>query len=334
MDPQAAAPFGTIVLAAYQPNPILFERQLLSIRNQTHENFECVITADGGAEKVQRLVRDIVCDDVRFRVAGFDKRLGFYGNFERGLTLVNPSALWVALSDQDDYWYPEKLQRLIPRLAHVSLVSGQARVVTDTGEVISPSTNRQRTDICDLLVQNQVTGGLSLFRRELLDVALPFPKLATLTQNHDHWIGVAAAAWDSYEIIDDVVQDYVQHGSNVIGEATESFNPVRSVRRARELALRYEGSSSFKSVAMMVATMTFGWKAIMLRTLEERLPARTKGLSAALDTFDSVFALPRILALLAKGVTSSRMELGPALTHVAGLLKRGDAVKRASSPSD
>ncbi|MGN6405858.1 glycosyltransferase [Sinomonas sp.] len=332
MDPQASTPFGTIVLAAYKPNPALFERQLLSIRDQTHENFECVITADGEADEVERLVHEIVPGDARFRVAGFDRRLGFYENFERGLTLVDPSAEWVALSDQDDYWYPEKLQRLIPRLERVALVSGQARVVTDTGRVISASTNRQRTDICDLLVQNQVTGGLSIFRRELLDVVLPFPKLHTLTQNHDHWIGVAAAAWGGYEIIDDVVQDYVQHASNVIGEATESFNPLRSVRRARQLAARFEGSSSFTSVAMMVATMTFGWKAIMLRTLEARLPVPSNSLSKALATFDSAVAVPRIVAVLAAGVLRSRTELGPAFTHAAGLIRRGDAVKRAIQP--
>lgn len=275
------------------------------------------------------MVQAILPSDDRFRVAGYSERLGFYANFERGLTQVAPSAEWVALSDQDDYWYPEKLQRLIPHLENAILVSGQARVITDLGRVIAPSTKRRRTDICDLLIQNQVTGGLTLFRRELLEVVLPFPKLSTLTQNHDHWIGVAAAAVDDYMIVDDVVQDYVQHAANVIGEATESFNPPRSLRRARELAIRFEGSASLVSVIRMVSTMTYGWKAIMLHHLEERLPGRTGSLSTALATFTGPLSVVSIVALLVKGVAGSRTDLGPALTHLAGLLGRKGAASRA-----
>ncbi len=329
--PQALPSFGTIVLAAYKPDPALFERQLLSISKQTHANFECVITADGDPEGVSRLVRSILPGDDRFRVAGFGDRLGFYGNFERGLTLVPPSADWVALSDQDDYWYPEKLERLLPHLESAVLVTGQARVVTDSGRVVAESTMRRRTDICDLLVQNQVTGGLCVFRRDLLEVILPFPRLSTLTQNHDHWIGVAAAALDDYVIVDDIVQDYVQHAANVIGEATESFNPLRSLRRARELALRFENSASVPSVAVMVANMTFGWKALMLGTLEKRMPERTHSLEAASKTFNGPWAGFRIVALLWRGVIGSRTDLGPALTHLIGLFGRRQATRRLTA---
>jgi hypothetical protein len=81
----------------------------------------------------------------------------------------------------------------------------------------------------------------------------------------------------------------------------------------------------------MVATMTYGWKAIVLHALEERLPDRTSSLATALATFNSPLSGIRIAALLLKGVLGSRTDLGPALTHVAGLLGRKSAVKRATA---
>ena len=35
-----------------------------------------------------------------------ESRLGFYRNFERALSMVPPSADYVTLCDQDDYWHP------------------------------------------------------------------------------------------------------------------------------------------------------------------------------------------------------------------------------------
>ncbi len=210
---------GVIVLAAYRPNPELFAVQLQSIRHQSRGDFRCLVGADGGQEEVRRLVEETVGDDPRFEVVGWDDNLGFYLNFERLLALVPDDVAWVALSDQDDRWHPDKLARLVPLLDRTSLATAQARVVSwPEGRVLLERTDRRVVPAEDLLFQNQVTGSLSVFRRSLLDVALPFPRLHTVTQLHDHWLALCAVAIDGYEVLDDVVQDYVQHGGNLVGE--------------------------------------------------------------------------------------------------------------------
>jgi hypothetical protein len=60
----------------------------------------------------------------------FPERLGFYRNFERILAAVDPSADWIALADQDDHWYPGKLETMAPALESHALVAGQARLLT------------------------------------------------------------------------------------------------------------------------------------------------------------------------------------------------------------
>lgn len=312
--------FGAIVLAAYEPEESLFRTQLESIAQQTHMDFVCLITADGGYDQVEELVRQIVPGDERFKVLGFRERLGFYGNFERGLTFVPPGANWVALSDQDDYWYPEKLATLLPHLEENIVVSGQARVVTDGGEVIDECTDRRNSPFLQLLIQNQFTGGLMVFRRTLLDKALPFPRLETMTQVHDHWLAVCAACIGHVKVIDVLVQDYIQHGNNVIGEAITGFNPVRSYRRAQRLALKFEGSRNPLAIIRLTNSMTFGWRRVMAEALANRFPDSNKFAIQADMMFGSGHAWWELVSVFAAGLRARTVSVPFFLTFASGAL--------------
>lgn len=273
---------GVVVLAAYRPDPRLFARQLVSIAEQTRTDFRCLVGADGGQEEVRRLVAEVVGDDPRFEVIGWDDNVGFYLNFERLLAAVPEDAGWVALSDQDDRWYPDKLERLVPLLDDAALALGQARVVTWPGEdVLLERTDRTVTAPEDLLFQNQVTGAFTVLRRDLLDVALPFPRLHTVTQLHDHWLALCAVALDRYVVLDDAVQDYVQHGSNAVGEIAthRGWTPSRFVRRIAELGDQYEGGHSIAQCARACQVQSFGWRRLVLDTLAERLGHLPAGLA-------------------------------------------------------
>ena len=212
---------GVIVLAAYRPNPELFAVQLQSIRHQSRGDFRCLVGADGGQEEVRRLVEETVGDDPRFEVVGWDDNLGFYLNFERLLALVPEDVAWVALSDQDDRWHPDKLGRLVPLLDRTSLATapgarrqlarraGRARAHRRAGS------SRPRT--CSSRTRSPgACHGVP--PRACSTSRCPFPRWHTVTQLHDHWLALCAVALDGYEVLDDVVQDYVQHGTNLVGE--------------------------------------------------------------------------------------------------------------------
>lgn len=317
-----SAKTGVVVLAAYKPDYELFGRQLRSIQNQTVRDFVCIITVDGGVDEVAEYIDREFGDDERFRVVGSATRLGYYLNFERGLLTVPPEAAWVGLSDQDDYWYPMKLETLIPHLQSVALVSGQARVVDQSGVVIAESTARVNVPLENLLIQNQVTGGMSLFRRSLLDTALPFPRLETLTQNHDHWLGLCAAAREGYAIVDQVVQDYVQHGNNAIGEADPKFSFTKSLRRARSHALKFEGTASPAGILQLTSHMTFGWYGLVLKEIARRTNTTSASFTLARRALGRDGSSLSAIRVLAKGFRAGQIDLGPAATVVAGLLMR------------
>jgi glycosyltransferase involved in cell wall biosynthesis len=272
-----AASVGYVVLAAYKPDETLFRRQIESIRNQTYRGFRCLIVADGQPDDVRRLLRACVGDDDRFEVIGFEQRVGFYRNFERGLAAVPLSAPWVALSDQDDAWFPEKLERLLPSLESAALVSGQARVVRHpSGEVLAESTERREVPVDVLPFENHYSGALCVFRGALLEVALPFPAHDHPSQVHDHWLALCAALTGGARVVDDVVQDYVQHDANVLGESAGGrWRWVAALRRRLAEAKADSERSAVRSFRASLFGVSAGWAEVMVDTANERI--RTQG---------------------------------------------------------
>jgi Glycosyl transferase family 2 len=235
----AAGPLVAISMATYEPPLDLFRRQLESIRAQTHRRWVCVISDDcTGPERFAAMTRELE-DDPRFVVSRSPRRLGFYANFERALSLAPREADYVAMADQDDLWHPDKLETLLRELGGAKLVYSDARIVATDGSLVSDTYWAERTnnhtDLSSLLMANSVTGAASLFPRELLDSALPFPP-AQFSHFHDHWVGLTALSLGDIAFVDRPLYDYVQHGGAVLGHAAANRMPAlgdrfRSLRR-------------------------------------------------------------------------------------------------------
>ena len=104
-----------VCMATYEPAPELFERQLASLREQTHDNWVCVDLRRRVERRAFAVIEQAVAGDSRFEVSRSDERLGFYRNFERALEMAPAGAELVAFADQDDLWHPDKLETLAAR---------------------------------------------------------------------------------------------------------------------------------------------------------------------------------------------------------------------------
>jgi glycosyltransferase involved in cell wall biosynthesis len=228
----AADDLVAICMATYNPPPELFAAQIASIRTQTHRNWICVISDDNSGDEGSAMIRRELDGDPRFVVSVAPRRLGFYNNFERALALAPRGARFVAMADQDDRWYPDKLERLVRALGDARLVYSDQRVIARDGEVLSDtywSTRRNNhEDLLSLLVANSVTGAASLLRRELLDDVLPFPP-AQFAHFHDHWVALVARAGGKIGFVRQPLYDYVQHGEASLGHA--AANQRKPLRR-------------------------------------------------------------------------------------------------------
>lgn len=233
-------PSVVVCMATYNPPIELFERQVESLRSQTCDRWRCVISDDASDERAFEGLNAVVDGDSRFAVIRAAENAGYYRNFERALIEgQRTGADLVALCDQDDWWHPEKLERLL-----VALEPGIGLAFSDMRIVDAELNVRYGTywagrknnvdDLAALFFANTVTGAASLFRSSLLRYVLPFPDPVGASF-HDHWIALVARTVSGIAYVDSPLHDYVQHDGNVIGHATRSVRRRSPLQRLRDL---------------------------------------------------------------------------------------------------
>ena len=166
-------------MATHEPPVELLARQLDSLRRQTHDDWICLISDDGSSPAALGEIERLVGDDPRFVVSPAPTRGGAYQNFHRALAMVPPEVGYVALCDQDDEWYEDKLEVLLAALGDAMLAFSDMRIVDRDRSPIAgtywTARHHNHENFASLLLGNTVTGAASLFRRDLLDQAMPLP---------------------------------------------------------------------------------------------------------------------------------------------------------------
>jgi glycosyltransferase involved in cell wall biosynthesis len=313
------APLVAICLATYDPPLDLLEAQLDSIVRQTHGRWVCIVNDDASPSGVYREIARLAARDPRFRVYRNPTRLGFYANFERCLSRVPPEAELVALCDQDDAWFPDKLAASIAAFEPgVELVYSDVEIVTRDGKHVASTywTTRRNnyTDLASLLFVNTVTGAASTFRASLLREALPFPRRIG-NPYHDHWLACVALAKGRIAYVDRPLHAYRQHAGNVLGYHAPP--PARLFPSVSELATWLRAPEGFrKSVRVDVDRHARGYHddvvrlAALARVLQARVPsmdsakARIVGAVARLDASAAQLVLEGLKYRLLRRPTS------------------------------
>jgi hypothetical protein len=185
---------------------------------------------------------EVIADDPRFAVVRGQERLGFYGNFERALAMAPEQATFATFADQDDFWFADKLEVLVGAMKPgIQLAYSDMRIVLDSGEVLSETYWSHRRNnyknLGSLLLANTITGAASIFRREVLDFALPFPPRQG-EMYHDHWIALVALALGEIGYVERPLYDYIQHGDAVLGHANANASALRRATRSRLARVR------------------------------------------------------------------------------------------------
>jgi len=175
-----------------------------------------------------------------------------------------------------------------------------------------------------------------VFDREILDTAIPFPRVSTRVATHDHWLAVVAGAHRGTRVVDDIVQDYVQHDANVFGDPSRlgKTGIAASVRNVLSLAQRYEGSRTPLALLRMTFWTYVGWRQVMVETLRVRRPLPDERLAAA---FGAARRWPALNALLRRATRSGSVPTRFAREYraswVAGALSGGRRAAAADAAS-
>ncbi len=218
-----------IVLSTFEGGEHIRE-QVESIFAQSDSNWRLLVRDDGSTDQTSEYLEGLAAGDARLEILRDDYgHLGGNGSF----SLLMEAALlrgadWIALSDQDDVWKPDKLERQIARLGESNarpedcvLLHSDLVVVGPDLDVVHASLHgsmrlRHEPDspLATLLIQNFVTGCTCIVSRGLLERALPIPEEAIV---HDWWLALCAASYG--RLLFDTEQHvlYRQHSRNQIG---------------------------------------------------------------------------------------------------------------------
>jgi glycosyltransferase involved in cell wall biosynthesis len=200
----------SIAMATYNGANYLQE-QLDSFTRQTRLPDELIVTDDGSTDDTVELLeafRTIVPFAVR--IYRNEVRLGFAKNFEKALSLCSGDIVF--LSDQDDVWFPDKIERVVTAFVD----KGTSLVINDqvlTDGALNPTSFTKLGNIESLGFSERefITGCCTAVRSNLLSIILPIP---AEMYTHDGWIHKICRILEVRKVIRTPLQYYRRHGGN------------------------------------------------------------------------------------------------------------------------
>ena len=209
------SPLVSVVLGTYNGAAYL-EEQLRSVLAQTWTNLEIIAIDDGSTDRTVEILREYAARDSRIKIIINEQNLGFVRNFEKGCRLSKGK--WISLCDQDDYWAPEKVEKMALAIGDYPMIYCDSELcgpdLQPMGTRISDLVHYQSFDDCrQLCVFSRMYGHATLITRSLFDKASPFRKEIP----HDGWLAYHATLYGGVGYLPEVLVKYRQHAGNVFG---------------------------------------------------------------------------------------------------------------------
>lgn len=201
----------SVCMATYNGGRFLKE-QLSSILSQLGEDDEVIISDDGSTDNTLDVARSFHSPIVHIMVN--EGEHGYTPNFENALRHAHGD--YIFLSDQDDVWEPDKVGVCMDLFKDCDLIISDATLIDENGAKIGDSFYAQRHSrpgLLNNLIRFSFLGCCMAFRRNVLQLALPFPKNHRYC-THDNWLTLVGMAFFRALAVDDKLIRYRRYGSN------------------------------------------------------------------------------------------------------------------------
>ena len=229
-----------ILLATYNGEKYVAE-QIESILNQTYQNFNLIISDDCSKDSTPEILKEYAQKDKRIILHIQPQNLGVVKNIEFLLKQVT-SNLYM-LSDQDDVWLKEKVEKSVETLQkeNADLAFGDLEVVDQNlntmypsfGDfmLLNPKIKKYINSYKVNYLYNCVTGCTIISKKEFIEKILPLPTKSKFLI-HDHWIGLMVGINGKLAYMPEKYIKYRQHGNNQVGtnKISHGFKTIEQVR--------------------------------------------------------------------------------------------------------
>lgn len=237
-DPAVAPPPQVTILLATWNGAANLRAQLDSYRAQTCLPAHLIVSDDGSQDRTCEIVMEFAALGPGFSVElRKGPSRGGAQNFLSLLQSVPEGTDWVALSDQDDVWLPDKIARGLRMLAQVpadipALVGGRSYVCDAAlaHQRLSPRP-RRLPSFRHALVQNFAGGNTMMLNRAGVDLLRGAAAEAGRVVVHDWWVYQIVAGSGGVVLFDSApLLLYRQHAGNQIGANTGVEAKIKRLR--------------------------------------------------------------------------------------------------------
>lgn len=214
-------PVISVAMATYNGQKYIKE-QLDSIISQSYPVSEIIIVDDCSSDSTYSLLCEYSEVNSKIKIIQNEFNLGVVKTFEKALMSCRGD--FIAVSDQDDVWLPNKIEELVAQIEDNYLLYSDAVVVDDNLNVINSSNLSFFEQLSsfeqleDYFFANNVTGCTMLVSTELIRLVCPFPNFKAMY--HDQYLAIMAKCFGKIRKVQQALMLYRQHSSN----ASASFN--------------------------------------------------------------------------------------------------------------
>jgi glycosyltransferase involved in cell wall biosynthesis len=212
----------SIAMATYNGENYILE-QLESFESQDYKPYELVICDDASTDTTLEIIREFsIKSSFKVRVYENEINLGYIKNFEKAISLCEGE--WIALSDQDDKWYQNKLSTIKNKIDSDDSI----KIIVHNYDIGDKQLVKQKTNNMERLISagekpvDVIAGCATVFSQSLLSLILPIPKSIMA---HDVWLHkvIKYAKTNTKSVVEESLMVYRRHGNNA-SEAFESTN--------------------------------------------------------------------------------------------------------------
>lgn len=216
----------TILMSIYNGAKYMRE-QIDSILAQTYTDFHLIIRDDGSTENVRSIIESY--SDLRITYIEGENQ-GPCKSFFSLLTMAS-DAQYIFFSDQDDVWYPNKIETMLTEIRmyndEPAMVFSDFSMIDENGNQTNESYAQYahlRIPSCNvgveqLIPQPYVFGCASVINRKLADIVCDPPEGIEM---HDCWIALTAASVGKLIYLPKQTIAHRFHSSNVTGKNNQT----------------------------------------------------------------------------------------------------------------
>lgn len=221
-----------VLMSAYNGEKYISE-QVESILNQRNVDIKLIIRDDGSTDGTRRILTELAKSSKIEVILGHN--IGYTASFMQLISVIlNRKFDYVAFSDQDDKWLPEKIFRAISQLQQVENVYKlyfSALTFTDQDEIAygEKSYSKYRISLESSMVMSSVAGCTMVISGKLAAKIYVDGKIIPDGVGHDGWIYRCCLAFHGKVIYDDISNILFRRHDNNTSKAGGHFMQKLSI---------------------------------------------------------------------------------------------------------